>query len=734
MTARVKAAFTGPVKRPWISLGHRLGLLLALAGLLVLPLIYLALVAATAWLVVWHFQTNHTWMASAAEFAGNYSTRRRGKGVLIAGFLYVGVGMAGAICVAFLIKPLFAPKAKEPPPVTLDPISEPALFALIHQLCDLLGAPRPVQVMVNCEVNASAEMLGFFSGKMRLCFGMPLAAGLTTPQFAAVLAHEFGHFAQGGSMRMCNLVRRINRWFGRVAMERDAWDERLQLLRESDSWFGSIGRMAAGAVWAGRLVLRGLLRVSMFLTGNLSRHMEYDADRRAATIAGSQTMAETLLRLEVLDRCQEAVMEETAKLLKNHGAVGDNVPLRMRGYDQAMPTHVRQKIEKNARNKDAEWWQSHPSLTDRQKSLTAFAAPGVFHLDVPVTHLFRDFNRLSKNVSAYCYEVELGLDLNELDLIDMQLLEGEADRKEECDKAVAEIFGTEPSSYRMVAMPADLPDHATQVALVDGWKSGYHTAFLEEDRLRKIAMHQISGCRLADIGFPLHMLAERHIDCRSRAAAEASMQAGVQAYQTYSSNMQVFEVAAWGRVGAALALHYRDPGTNDEWRQQVTRLVNAQRALAGAAQHYLGGWMDSMAVCAALKDEASYPGGVNMLHAHLRQWDQRLHGELVGMVRALAGVPDPFSSEPRPLSACLPPLEMRPDESYHAWGAFDRMRLALHGPIDRVTGELCLLARELERNWERQECAVMQKMNGTPQTRAAVPAQASGWRPVMAGA
>lgn len=733
MTARVKAAFTGGVARPGVSPGYRLGMLLVLLGLVMLPLIYLALIAGSCWLVVWHFQHDHVWIARATGFDG----RHNGRVTLMVTMAYVGVGLAGIIFVLFLIKPLFAPPAKEPPPVTLDPISQPALFALIQQICAAIGAPMPVEVQVDCRVNASASfrrgLASFFSNDLVLTIGMPLVAGLTVRQLAAVLAHEFGHFAQGGAMRLDYLLRSINHWFCHVVQERDGWDERLERLAAGESWLSFvIGHSSRGMLWIGRGVLGCLMKAGGAMSGFMSRQMEFDADAHAARVTGSQEIVGALMRLRALDHAEGVMAEEMLQWLKDHGNLPDNIPLRVQAHERDMPDHLRQKLVKNALAADTEWWHTHPCLRERRDKLATLKAPGIFHLDAPGTHLFADFKGLCQTVSAYWYEVELGLDLNHVDLINVDQHEEATDHRKACDAAIADIFGTEPSSYRLLPFPADLPDHATQVALVDSWKSGYHAAFLEEDRLRKIAMHQICGCRLADIGFPLHMLTERHIDCRSREAAEASMNAGVQAYQTYSTNMQVFENAAWGRVGAALALHYRDPGTSDAWRQQVTRLVEAQRALAAATRHYLGGWMDSMTLCAALKDEASHPAGSHALHTHLRGWDQRLHAELTGMVQALSKAQDPFSPEPQPLSACIPPPQLQEGESYYAWGAFDRMRWAQHEPIDRVTGELCLLAREVERGWERQTNSVMPTMNAAPQPRSSMQAHAGGWQPVMA--
>lgn len=46
---------------------------------------------------------------------------------------------------------------------------------------------------------------------------------LDLQQFAGVLAHEFGHFAQSSGMRLSYLIRSINHWFARVVFEEDQW-------------------------------------------------------------------------------------------------------------------------------------------------------------------------------------------------------------------------------------------------------------------------------------------------------------------------------------------------------------------------------------------------------------------------------------------------------------------------------------------------------------------------------
>ncbi len=141
--------------------------------------------------------------------------------------------VVGPLVVLFMLEPLVAPRAVPELGPTLDRDEQPALFALIDQLCDALGAPAPKRGEVRADVNASAAFCnGLWSvvsrGDLVSMIGMPLVAGLNVRDFAGVLAHEFGHFRQGLAMRLSYVVRRVNGWFARVVYQRDGWDQALE--------------------------------------------------------------------------------------------------------------------------------------------------------------------------------------------------------------------------------------------------------------------------------------------------------------------------------------------------------------------------------------------------------------------------------------------------------------------------------------------------------------------------
>jgi hypothetical protein len=210
-------ALEGRIEPVRVGPAYQLGLLLAAATMLLLPLVYLALVGLVSFGVYYH----------AVEDITIFEGRGNAKGKFIA---YVAPLVVGIILVLFMIKPLFAKRARGSAPIALSRANEPLLFAFVERLCDVVGAPKPTAIRVDTQVKRVGQLP---RGHGRLPPQRPRphdrhalsAAGLTMRQLAGVLAHEFGHFAQGTGMRLTFIVRSINHWFARVVYERDAWDE-----------------------------------------------------------------------------------------------------------------------------------------------------------------------------------------------------------------------------------------------------------------------------------------------------------------------------------------------------------------------------------------------------------------------------------------------------------------------------------------------------------------------------
>lgn len=170
------------------SRAYRLRLAMATLVLLLVLLVYAALVVITSYGVWSHLATD--------EFAG--AVRR----VFGESPAYMAFCIAGPILCVFLVKPIFTMRRQARPGVTLERPAEPRLFAFVERLCAAQGAPAPSRIRVDTDINASASLrhglISLFRDDLVLTVGLPLARTMTVRELTGVLAHEFGHFAQGG--------------------------------------------------------------------------------------------------------------------------------------------------------------------------------------------------------------------------------------------------------------------------------------------------------------------------------------------------------------------------------------------------------------------------------------------------------------------------------------------------------------------------------------------------------
>ncbi len=172
-----------------------------------------------------------------------------------------------------------------PPPKGLELRRQqvPHLFELIHELTKALKAPRFHRVLLNSEFNAAVVQvprLGLFGWQQNyLLLGLPLMQALSPQQFRAVLAHELGHLSGNHSQ--------FAGWIYRV---RKTWGQMLERFHQSEQ------------VGASVLFNRFFNWYAPFFSAYsfvLARANEYEADRCAAEVAGSQHIAEALLNLEI---------------------------------------------------------------------------------------------------------------------------------------------------------------------------------------------------------------------------------------------------------------------------------------------------------------------------------------------------------------------------------------------------------------------------------------------------
>jgi predicted Zn finger-like uncharacterized protein len=384
----ILGAFHGqfePVRATWT---YRIGIILVTTAMLMLPVLYLALVAAIGWLLVWHATTN----TELFHYVGSFWT------VI---FFYAGPLIAGTILLLFMIKPLFARAPPGGKRRVLNLGAEPLLFAFVARVAQAVNAPQPTRIEVDSAVNASASLgnEGFIFGRnLTLTIGLPLVACLNVQQLAGVLAHELGHFSQTAGMRLTDVIHSINGWFARVVFERDGWDDALA------TWCEEPGRLSL-IFYAARLsigITRGILWVFMILGHVIScfllRQMEYDADRFAARLVGSVPYEELAREIPLLDVATNEALQTLLKGRRVGGPPDDFFSLIVAERDQLAEKFLRD-LDRQFQRMKTRFFDTHPSYPKRLAAVRHERAEGIFHMNRPATILFSDYPKLARSVT-----------------------------------------------------------------------------------------------------------------------------------------------------------------------------------------------------------------------------------------------------------------------------------------------------------------------------------------------
>ena len=456
LRGRVNAAFSGsriePVK---VSGLYKTGIALVALLMVLLPVIYLVLIVAVA-TGVWHHAVSNTGIITATAQS---SGRQSGKAMILGVLLYLTPILSGVVLVVFMLKPLFSRTAESSGRRSVKRSDEPLLFEFVTRICRIVNAPVPSRIDIDCDINASAGfrsgLRSFFGNDLVLTIGMPLAAGLTMRQFGGVLAHEFGHFAQGAGMRLSHVIRSINYWFARVVYERDIWDEKLE------EWSGKLDLrigwtlyVVRVCVWFTRGILWCLMIMGHTVSGFLMRQMEFDADRYEARFAGSRSFATTARQLHVLGTAYHGAMDDLATFY-TEGRLGDDLPkLILLNADQ-LTEKGQEAIDEIMIESVTGVFDTHPCDRERIASAALEKADGIFQLGLPAAQLFRKFDALAKAVTWDFYTDVFGKDLKKSDIHPVDELMVRLQQQQDAWKALNRFFQGHVVLYRPFQSPEE---------------------------------------------------------------------------------------------------------------------------------------------------------------------------------------------------------------------------------------------------------------------------------------
>ena len=445
--AKVLGGFQGTIERVPTTPLYKLGIVATALVMVLLPLIYIGIIALVCLLVWWHLTNNIAFVGAV-----------RGRAAIVALMIYLAPAIVGAILIAFMVKPIFARASGDRRRRSLTHKSDPLLFEFVERICSLVGAAQPRRIDIDCDINASASFrngwLSLIGGRdLVLTIGMPLAAGLSLQQFAGVLAHEFGHFSQGAGMRLTYIIRSINFWFMRAVYERDSWDDWLAgAATEADLRIGWILYLAMGCVWVTRKILWLLMYAGHLVAGFMLRQMEFDADKYEARVAGSETFAATARQLKLLGVAWHGAQADLASYHRE-GRLADNLPRLLMANLKQLPKAAHEYVAKQIAETETGSFDSHPADKDRIESARAEQSAGVFRSDLPATVLFDGFDQTAKNVTWDYYRSIFGPTVKQNALHNTDELLARTENEQAASKAANRFFAGAFNVLRPLRLP-----------------------------------------------------------------------------------------------------------------------------------------------------------------------------------------------------------------------------------------------------------------------------------------
>ena len=227
----------------------------------------------------------------------------------LTGMLLIKIGMILGTVALFIFSLKFLFKIKNNKPknrILLKKDEFPQIFKYINQVCKDTGAPAPGKIFIDTEINAYVSYSNVWLSlllpvKKNLTIGAGLLHVLNLSEFKAVMAHEFGHFAQR-SMRIGSYIHSANIIIHDLIFTRDGFDEALVKWRGADIRFSVAAWLISPVIWVIRQLLYLFYLLLNILHSSLSREMEFNADKVAVRLTGSDPIISALWKLEYASR------------------------------------------------------------------------------------------------------------------------------------------------------------------------------------------------------------------------------------------------------------------------------------------------------------------------------------------------------------------------------------------------------------------------------------------------
>ncbi|MCW0217881.1 MAG: hypothetical protein OJI67_06120 [Prosthecobacter sp.] len=406
---------------PWRGPVHFLLLLVTSSLTLLLPLAYVLLVVVLGFYVGW---LGFEWVTMLA-FAESWAWQDA---------LPIAYIAAGAVTWIFMLRPLMPHPRSIHVALQITPASQPRLFEIVDEICWHLRLDPPQEIWLDTTIGIRSSvrdgMIGVAGGELILHIGLPIVSVVSAREFGALLVRELAMNAGGLGTTFSHLVRELNTWFYRALHERDPWELELRTSRPKETASQRWVRIAT-CLWMGVAKIPfGLFVIgARLISATALIRLGHGADRAGMKVLGKDAWKALQQKMELLQGAWDASKVEIQRGMTQQ-RLPENLALLLARH---VARASKQKTETQA--------AVHPGNSHSNKQA---AGAGIFEelpADAPAAALIRGFVDLSRQVTCFYYQHELGIGLHQTRLVADEEVIHQNRREDESLVIIRRYFG-----------------------------------------------------------------------------------------------------------------------------------------------------------------------------------------------------------------------------------------------------------------------------------------------------
>jgi hypothetical protein len=377
--------------------------------MILLPLLYI-------FLILFIINTTYGHIEDNISFFNDYP-------LVVGLLLYIIPIFVGILLIAAMLKPLIARSSAKKLSIPLSRKKEPALYAFVEKLCHTIGSKIPTNIEVDCSTKASAQyrrlLISFLEDDLTLTIGLPVISEMTIPEFANLLASEFGQYTHTIEMRFSYVITSVNLWFAQAVYEQDVIDDKLALLSLTLSSISQIPLLIAKFfIWLSRKILTVFLLAGHSISRNFVRQIEFEADDCSVQLAGYESFKSSLTKLDTIANASvEAFAQLKTQRNPNDNSLPDDFIILISSMIRKISDKDNVKIKKILPQEKIIVHTVYPSYQERIEHANKIISNDIFLSDKHASTLFTNFEELTKIASVRLYRESLGLQFEKEDLI-----------------------------------------------------------------------------------------------------------------------------------------------------------------------------------------------------------------------------------------------------------------------------------------------------------------------------